>query len=354
MRKAYEDENFDVIDFSPERAAGGLLYFKGRERKLDVSMVYGSDAGFVFNEFGYPVIRESVENLRRNLPSNKVVIVTGFEGKLVSNGSLKAGARNINDALVSLLVAALGGRGAGYEIMKDEDYVLSINPNPYGVRGKPVEKLSLDEAVGLTGSGAEFIHQLTLPITEMFGLEGHIGKTVLSRKSLSTRKNYVVAMHVERYPMVSALSYLMDTPEYSGVFADTLGVINSHNFVVLDSSTQSKGFSVSYRPENKKDVNGVDIRVAIACQHRKTGRSLKIRQKPAWGITLVGRAMKRRPNTLGELCSLAGQNGISIRMLAHADEEFFFPQITLYFDEKYMPKVLELYADTLGLRVNNI
>ncbi|MFH1631228.1 MAG: hypothetical protein ABIA21_03355, partial [Candidatus Aenigmatarchaeota archaeon] len=47
MRKAYEDENFDVIDFSPERAAGGLLYFKGRERKLDVSMVYGSDAGFV-------------------------------------------------------------------------------------------------------------------------------------------------------------------------------------------------------------------------------------------------------------------------------------------------------------------
>src|SRR3989338_2307418 len=101
-------------------------------------------------------MEESIANISKKIPASKIFVLSGFEGCEKGYKKIKMGDRNINDGIATACACSFGSK-AVTEILKDVDYVLSINPI-FNMTGKVVKNLSYDEATGLSRAGAEFLH----------------------------------------------------------------------------------------------------------------------------------------------------------------------------------------------------
>lgn len=134
------------------------------------------------NTYGNSDIKKiNLDRIVKELNSNKVVIIAGFQGITEENDITTLG-RGGSDTTAVAIAAALGASKC--DIYKDVDGVYNLDPKTNKEVFK-YETMSYDEMLSLANSGAKVLHNKSVKIAKKFKIPIHI-KSIYNENSSGT------------------------------------------------------------------------------------------------------------------------------------------------------------------------
>lgn len=134
------------------------------------------------NTYGNSDIKKiNLDRIVKELNSNKVVIIAGFQGITEENDITTLG-RGGSDTTAVAIAAALGASKC--DIYKDVDGVYNLDPKTNKEVFK-YETMSYDEMLSLANSGAKVLHNKSVKIAKKFKIPIHI-KSIYDENSSGT------------------------------------------------------------------------------------------------------------------------------------------------------------------------
>lgn len=134
------------------------------------------------NTYGNSDIKKiNLDRIVKELNSNKIVIIAGFQGITEENDITTLG-RGGSDTTAVAIAAALGASKC--DIYKDVDGVYNLDPKTNKEVFK-YETMSYDEMLSLANSGAKVLHNKSVKIAKKFKIPIHI-KSIYDENSSGT------------------------------------------------------------------------------------------------------------------------------------------------------------------------
>jgi len=314
----------------------------------------GYNVGIVTDSRGVVKERLSISNVRENLDgyvgqnSGTIPVVGGFVGRDLSTDKYRLLGRNSTDVTGAIVAAATHSR---YEIVKDVPGIYFVEPE-FGKSGV-IPLLSYDEAEELTWRGIEAVHPIAVRIADNHDIPIHVKSlyldtsTVISRKSMSTRKRPVVGISARRFHLLTINDELMNTPEGRGYFSNLTRILSNYGVDIYDVATSANVISITIRPQDST-IENKQIETLLAKCLEEHGYKPNVKGKRIGAISMVGDALKDNTEIISRLTEVFRRNAIRILMMSKGDSQ----NIIFGIDEKYLRAVVNLLCkeQTIGIR----
>ena len=180
--------------------------------------ISGYDAGFIFDDHGWIAVNNNHgqhDAVEMKLKEGKIIVLGGYLGKHYKTGQLKAGARNINDAIP----LHLAGESDAVEIIKDVPAILrvpkSLGEFEFGDYG-PLKNLSYGETMKMSLRGSPVVHPNAIILAQKKGIpiavkDMESAGTLITNKSQTTAEKPFAAIVPEDAIMMTVEDSIMGT-----------------------------------------------------------------------------------------------------------------------------------------------
>ena len=117
------------------------------------------------------IIKINLDRIEKELASNKIVIIAGFQGINEKNNDITTLGRGGSDTTAVALAAAI--KADKCDIYKDVDGVYNLDPKT-NEKAYKYENISYDEMLKLSNNGAKVLHNKSVAIAKEFKVKIHV------------------------------------------------------------------------------------------------------------------------------------------------------------------------------------
>ncbi|MEC8677653.1 MAG: aspartate kinase, partial [Candidatus Margulisiibacteriota bacterium] len=238
-----EPREYDALISTGENVSAALLSMSIIAKGGQAISLTGAQAG-IFTSNGHKrakIVNIKPDRINAELASNKVVVVTGFQGISEYNDVTTIG-RGGSDTSAVVLAAALGLKEC--DIYTDVDGVYTTDPRRVSGASKLAE-VSYDEMLELASMGAQVLHPRAVECAKENGITLHVRSSFL--KSDGTRIKERNAMELNRSVTGIALKRdeakltivgVPDSPGIAGKLFTRLGESNVNIDMIIQSNEE--------------------------------------------------------------------------------------------------------------------
>ena len=168
LAKLPDKRELDTLLSTGEQVAASKLAILLQELGYDAISLTGWQAGILTQgEYQSSIIYSiNTKRIKQEISSNKIVIITGFQGINELNDITTLG-RGGSDTSAVAIAAAIKAKNC--YIFSDVDGVYTTDPNKIS-SAKKLEKLSYEEMLEISGEGAKVLHNRCVEIGEKFNI----------------------------------------------------------------------------------------------------------------------------------------------------------------------------------------
>lgn len=172
---APDQRELDLLLSTGEQVSIVLLSLILKKKGLTAKSLTGQQAGIcTTDEHGSARILDiDVEQIKKELSENDVVVVAGFQG-VTENGQITTLGRGGSDTTAVALAAALGT--AECDIYTDVDGVFTADPNVIK-EAVPLKEIAYEQCVTLARNGAQVIHPRAVELGEQYNVVVRVRNT---------------------------------------------------------------------------------------------------------------------------------------------------------------------------------
>ena len=128
------------------------------------------------------ILKINLDRITKELNSNKIVIVAGFQGINEKTNDITTLGRGGSDTTAVALAAVI--KADKCDIYKDVDGVYNLDPKTNNKAFK-YEKITYDEMLKLSNNGAKVLHSKSVEIAKKFSVKIHV-KSIYNQNSTGT------------------------------------------------------------------------------------------------------------------------------------------------------------------------
>ena len=128
------------------------------------------------------ILKINIDRITKELSSNKIVIVAGFQGINQMTNDITTLGRGGSDTTAVALAAAI--KADKCDIYKDVDGIYNVDPKIKGNAFK-YEKITYDEMLKLSNNGARVLHNKSVEVAKKFNIKIHV-KSIYNENSTGT------------------------------------------------------------------------------------------------------------------------------------------------------------------------
>lgn len=128
------------------------------------------------------ILKINIDRITKELSSNKIVIVAGFQGINEMTNDITTLGRGGSDTTAVALTAAI--KADKCDIYKDVDGIYNVDPKTNNQAFK-YEEITYDEMLKLSNNGARVLHNKSIEIAKKFNVKIHV-RSIYNEKSTGT------------------------------------------------------------------------------------------------------------------------------------------------------------------------
>ena len=128
------------------------------------------------------ILKINIDRITKELSSNKIVIVAGFQGINEMTNDITTLGRGGSDTTAVALTAAI--KADKCDIYKDVDGIYNVDPKTNNQAFK-YEEITYDEMLKLSNNGARVLHNKSIEIAKKFNVKNHV-RSIYNEKSTGT------------------------------------------------------------------------------------------------------------------------------------------------------------------------
>ena len=128
------------------------------------------------------ILKINIDRITKELSSNKIVIVAGFQGINEMTNDITTLGRGGSDTTAVAIAAAI--KADKCDIYKDVDGVYNLDPKTNNKAFK-YEKITYDEMLKLSNNGARVLHNKSIEVAKKFNVKIHV-KSIYNENSSGT------------------------------------------------------------------------------------------------------------------------------------------------------------------------
>ena len=128
------------------------------------------------------ILKINLDRIEKELASNKIVIVAGFQGINEENNNITTLGRGGSDTTAVAIAAAI--KADKCDIYKDVDGVYNLDPKT-NTEAFKYERISYDEMLWLSNNGAKVLHNKSIEVAKKFNVKIHI-KSIYNESATGT------------------------------------------------------------------------------------------------------------------------------------------------------------------------
>jgi len=304
----------DLLISCGEIISATLLGAQIRAAGIDVIVYTGAEAGIETDEeFGSAKITSiKPEKLIQALKLNKVVVVTGFQGR-TRNSDMTTLGRGGSDTTATALGAALHAEYV--DIYTDVNGVLTADPR-FVTDAKPIAKLSYAEICHMAREGAKVVHPRAVEIAQQARIPVRVRSTfsddegtLVQDTAWDHNEHTVLDRHVTGIAHVSGITQLTVQSDYANHRAPQL----------LFQTLARHGISVDFI---NVTLNGAVFTVqTVQAEQAKQlleAEKLSVKLEPDCAkISIIGGGMNGQPGVMANIITALSQ--IDVPILQSAD-----------------------------------
>ncbi len=321
INKNPSHREMDMLMSTGEQVSMALLSMAIQEKGYDCISLTGKQAGLLTDDIysNAKILSVDKERLLKELGSNKIIVVAGFQGATPA-GEITTLGRGGSDTTAVALASALGAKYC--EIYTDVDGVFTADPRIESNSSK-IEMLSYDEMLELASSGAKVLHLRAVEFAKRHNVVLHvrssfndIGGTWIMDVEDSDKK-------MEK-PLISGVTHdtnqvkisifgLYDKP---GIAAKLLGGMAGKNInvdLIVQNVSENNLATISFTIKNE-DLNSA--RKVLENIKDKLGiERIEVDTEVA-KVSIIGEGMQTHPGIAAKMFDLLGQQDINIEMIS--------------------------------------
>ena len=128
------------------------------------------------------ILKINLDRIEKELASNKIVIVAGFQGINEENNNITTLGRGGSDTTAVALAAAI--KADKCDIYKDVDGVYNLDPKT-NTEAFKYDRISYDEMLNLSNNGSKVLHNKSVEVAKEFKVKIHV-KSIHNQNSTGT------------------------------------------------------------------------------------------------------------------------------------------------------------------------
>ena len=128
------------------------------------------------------ILKINLDRISKELNSNKIVIVAGFQGINERTNDITTLGRGGSDTTAVAIAAAI--KADKCDIYKDVDGIYNVDPKT-NEKAFKYDKISYDEMLKLSNNGAKVLHNKSIEIAKRFKIKIHV-KSIYNENSTGT------------------------------------------------------------------------------------------------------------------------------------------------------------------------
>ena len=128
------------------------------------------------------ILKINLDRISKELSSNKIVIVAGFQGINERTNNITTLGRGGSDTTAVALAAAI--KADKCDIYKDVDGIYNVDPKT-NEKAFKYDKITYDEMLKLSNNGAKVLHNKSIEIAKRFNVKIHV-KSIYNVNSYGT------------------------------------------------------------------------------------------------------------------------------------------------------------------------
>ena len=317
-----EPREYDALISTGENVSAALLSMSIIAKGGQAISLTGAQAG-IFTSNGHKrakIVNIKPERINAELESNKVVVVTGFQGISEYNDVTTIG-RGGSDTSAVVLAAALGLKEC--DIYTDVDGVYTTDPRRVSGASKLAE-VSYEEMLELASMGAQVLHPRAVECAKENGITLHVRSSFL--KSDGTRIKERNAMELNR--SVTGIALKRDEAKLTIVGVPDIPGIAGKLFTRLGESSVNIDMIIQSN-EEKNETNTITFTVSeddyVEAKKVTEAMALELGAKRVDGdtdiakVSVVGVGMISKPGVAASMFSTLGEHKINIQLITTSE-----------------------------------
>ena len=337
---------YDALLSTGEAISAALVAMTLQSLGHDAISLTGWQAG-VYTENAHnkaKILDVKPTRIQEELKSNRIVIVTGFQG-INSQEDITTIGRGGSDTSAVAIAAALNAELC--EIYTDVDGVYTSNPNLIK-NARKLKTISYDEMLEMASLGAGVLHPRSVEAAKAYKMELHVRSsynynegTIVKEVSKMEIKNPVTGIAYDENTAKIAILGLPDKPGIAGSLFTQLAE-HKLNVDMIVQSNQVNGqndiaFTVSADDFHK--ASEITEKYAKQCKASKV-----VFDKNTAKVSIVGVGMVSSPGVAAKMFSLLGENGINIDLISTSEIK-----VSCIIEKQDTEKAVKLLHDGFGL-----
>jgi len=321
INKNPSHREMDMLMSTGEQVSMALLSMAIQEKGYDCISLTGEQAGILTDNVysNAKILNVDKERLLKELGSNKIIVVAGFQGTTPA-GEITTLGRGGSDTTAVALASTLGAEYC--EIYTDVDGVFTADPRVESSPNK-IEVMSYDEMLELASSGAKVLHLRAVEFAKKHNVVLHVRSTFNDIKGTWIMDIEDSDKKMEK-PLISGVTHdtnqvkisifgLYDKP---GIAAKLFGGMADKNInvdLIVQNVSENNLATISFTIKNE-DLNAV--RKVLENIKGKLGIERIGIDTEVAKVSIVGAGMQTHPGVAAKMFDLLGQQDINIEMIS--------------------------------------
>lgn len=290
------------------------------------------------------IVEVDTKRIERELKSDKIVVVTGFQG-ITNDEDITTLGRGGSDTTAVALAAALKARVC--EIYTDVDGVYTADPGV--VKGaRKLDSISYDEMLEMASAGARVLQSRAVEFAKKYGVVLHV------RSSFNRREGTLVLEEVDGVEkiLVSGVTgdpnqskiTILKVPDRPGVAAQVFGALADAAInvdMIIQSSSEGESNDISFT------VAKGDLQKALKSLKKvseELGAGAVTADDGVAKVSIIGIGMRTHPGVAAKMFATLAKGKINIEMISTSEIK-----ISCVIRREHMEKAIKLLHQAFDL-----
>lgn len=316
-----DDREMDVLLSTGEQISISLLAMAIKELGFPVISLTGQQVGIsTTNEHTRAKIKDiSTDKLFKELESDKIVIVAGFQG-INDNLDITTLGRGGSDLTAVALAAVLKAKEC--EIYTDVKGIYTTDPRVVK-DAKKIDRISYDEILEMAGLGAQVMQSRSIEVAKKFGVVIHVRSTFSNDEGtliLEEDKNMedvvIRGVAFDRNQVKVSVLHIYDKPGVAACIFEAISKAGINVDMIIQSTAENNKNNISFT------VSQIDLAKTLEVLKSldgDLGDNSVIYDDNVAKISIVGVGMKSHTGVASKMFKILADNDININMISTSE-----------------------------------
>ncbi len=310
----------DMLLSTGEQVSISLLSMALKEEDYDSVSLTGAQAGIETEGFHTKarIANINIENVKKHLNENKIVVVAGFQG-INGNKDITTLGRGGSDTSAVALAAKLN---CTCEIYTDVDGVYTIDPRLYS-KAKKLSSISYEEMLEMSSLGANVLETRSVEIGQKYGVpiylgssSGNIEGTYIKEFDSNMEKKAITGLSLSDNDLMITINDVpYNTINVSNIF-EKLASKDINVDMISQTAPSHNKINISFTAP-KNDIYTIK-EIMSELKSEMKGLSIEI-EEDITKLSVIGLGMRNQSGVAAKMFKIFAQNNIKFKQVTTSE-----------------------------------